>query len=65
MADQATVGEKFEQWARSLPEDEQEAVAEWMSRAGGDEVRGFGANWWQEENAWSGAWTASWNSWSS
>jgi len=67
VADQATIdnlGSKLEQWARGLPGDEQEALAEWMSRAGGDEVRGFDANWWKEQNAWSNAWNASWSSWS-
>ena len=64
MADQSTidrVGQKFQDWGSNLPADEQEALAEWLGRATGDEVQGFGANWWQEENAWSNAWNASWS----
>lgn len=64
MADQASidsVGKKFEQWAQSLPEDEQAVVAEWMTRASGAEVQAYGANWWQSENAWSGAWNSWWS----
>jgi len=64
MADQASidsVGRKWQEWAQSLPGDEQEALAEWWSRSRGDEVQGFSANWWQEDNAWSNAWSASWS----
>jgi hypothetical protein len=64
VADQGTidrVGQKFQEWAGSLPGDEQEALAEWWGRASGDEVQGFGANWWQGENAWSNAWNAWWS----
>lgn len=63
MADQGTidrVGQKFQDWAEGLPGDEQAALAEWLGRASGDEVQGFGTNWWQEENAWGSAWNAWW-----
>lgn len=62
MADQATsdrVGEKFEAWAGSLSGDEQEALAQWLSKVGGGDVEAYGANWWQADNAWSNVW----NSW--
>jgi hypothetical protein len=61
MADQATserVGRKFQEWAQSLPADEQEALAEWMQKAGGDEVKGFQSSWWQQSDAWWNAWQA-------
>jgi hypothetical protein len=62
MPDQSTidsVGKKFQEWASSLPANEQEAVAQWWSAR--DEVSGYSANWWQEPGAWSSSWTSWWS----
>lgn len=64
MADQAAidgVGQKFQAWAGGLSEGEQAVLAEWMSKAGGDEVQGYGSNWWAGENAWANAWGSAWS----
>lgn len=64
MGDQAAidnVGQKFQAWAGGLPEGEQAILAEWWSRSSGDDVQGYGANWWAGENAWSNAWSSAWS----
>ena len=67
MPDQATidsVGKKLQAWAADLPQEEQAVLAEWMSRASGDDVQG---HWWGGEDAWANAWNSSWteSSWTS
>jgi hypothetical protein len=55
-----SVAQKFEAWATSLGSDEQEALAEWMSR--NDDVTAHTNDiWWQDSGAWSRAWSESWN----
>ncbi len=55
------VGQKFAQWATSLPEEEQQVVADWMNRGSDHEVQGYSHAWWQNgESAWSAAWNESW-----
>jgi hypothetical protein len=64
VADKATadkVGQKFQEWAQSLPSDEQGALAEWLENSSGAEVKGYQANWWQQENAWWNNWQSSWS----
>ena len=65
MGDQAaidSVGQQFQAWAGGLPEGEQAVLAEWMNKARGDDVQGYGgANWWANENAWSNAWNSWWS----
>ena len=64
MADQATidsVGKKLQAWAGGLPEGEQAVLAEWLSKASGDDVQPYEANWWGGENAWSNAWNSWWS----
>lgn len=62
MPDQETmdsVAGKFQQWASGLPEGEQAAVAEWLTR--GQDVEGYAWGWWQGQEAWADAWKGSWN----
>ncbi len=65
MAEEATIDNlawKFEQWAKSLPEDEQATLAEWADRKRGGDVHAHGADtWWKETGAWARWWSESWN----
>lgn len=62
MPDQQTIDRvagKFQEWASTLSDPEQAAVAEWMTR--GQDVQGHSAQWWQGQGAWESAWKESWN----
>ena len=63
MVDEATkrnVSQKFEAWARTLSEDEQGALAQWITNRSKDDVRGHTAAWWKQSNAWADAWWQTW-----
>lgn len=51
-ASMETVATKFQEWARSLPDDEQESLATWMTHVGSPEIQGYASMWWQGDNAW-------------
>jgi hypothetical protein len=61
MPDHEGVARKFQVWAEGLSGPEQETLAEWLVRARGEDVGAhWGAGWWQQPEAWSGAWTDVW-----
>ena len=64
MADQATLGSvasKFETWAQTLPAAEQEAVAEWLTKQGANDVTAhWDTNWWSASGGFSQAWMECW-----
>jgi hypothetical protein len=57
------VGHKFQAWAESLSAGEQETLAEWLTRARGEDVEAhWDAGWWQQPEAWVSAWDNIWAS---
>ena len=56
-----TVARKFQEFASGLPEQEQEALATWMTQRGGDEMQGYSAYWWREDGAYESYWRESAN----
>lgn len=45
------VARKFQSWAETLPPAEQETLATWLQKVGGDEIQGYASFWWQAPDA--------------
>ena len=55
------VGRKFQGWAESLSDEEQETLAEWLTQVRGEDVEAhWDADWWQQPEAWLSAWADIW-----
>jgi hypothetical protein len=54
-------GAQFQAWAESISDEEQETLAEWVARVGGEDVEAhWGAGWWQQSEASVSAWADIW-----
>ena len=55
------VARKFQAWAESLSDGEQETLAGWLARAHGEDVEAhWDAGWWQQPEGWQSAWADIW-----